>query len=78
MRKYTEAHYQSLLHAGTVKPTSSAAHVAGTLAAAHLMGIGNAIKLKDGIVTSDANGTTTRSYYRRLSMAFGGSGNFDS
>ena len=76
MREYTQRHYQSLLQAGTVKNTSSPAHVAGTLAAAHLMGIGNAIKLKDGVVTSDAFGTTSMSYYSLLSKAFGGNGVF--
>ncbi len=76
MLAYTKAHYNLLLTKG-LKPTASKAHVAGLLAAAHLKGVGNAISLTRGVVTHDANGTTTLSYYRLLSKALGGTGNLE-
>lgn len=75
---YTQSHYRSLLNQGGLTPTSSLPRVAGLLAAAHLMGVGGAMKMVNGTVTSDANGTTTTSYYELLSKAFGGSGRLES
>jgi uncharacterized protein (TIGR02594 family) len=77
MLTYTRAHYKSLLDHGELLPTSSAARIAGLLAAAHLMGIGGARQLVDGTITHDANGTTTVKYYERLSVALGGSGRLE-
>jgi uncharacterized protein (TIGR02594 family) len=77
MLTYTRAHYKSLADHGELAPTSSAARIAGLLAAAHLMGIGGARKLVDGTITHDANGTTTLRYYERLSLALGGSGRLE-
>jgi hypothetical protein len=74
---YTQSHYKSLLNKGAVAASSSKARVAGLLAAAHLMGVGGAIKMVNGTVTSDANGTTTTSYYKLLSEAFGGTGQLE-
>jgi hypothetical protein len=75
---YTQSHYRSLLNQGGLTATSSLPRVAGLLAAAHLMGVGGAMKMVNGTVTSDANGTTTTSYYELLSKAFGGSGQLES
>jgi hypothetical protein len=78
MVEYTQSHYRSLINKGGLTTSSSLPRVAGLLAAAHLMGVGGAMKMVDGTVTSDANGTTTTSYYKMLSEAFGGTGVLES
>lgn len=67
-KKYTDMHYQQLLKAGVITPTSSADEVAGYLATAHLKGIGGAIDLKKGKNGTDAYGTTASSYFSLGSM----------
>lgn len=74
---YTQSHYKSFLKNGGLKTNSSKARVAGLLAASHLMGVGGAMKMISGDVMIDANGTTTTSYYKLLSEAFGGTGKLE-
>ncbi len=78
MQSYTQKHFKALVAKGAFNagPPGSAAspagRVAGFLAAAHLKGLKNAVKLLAGIATTDANGTSTATYFRKLSQAFGG------
>lgn len=62
-KAYTDAHYQQLLNAKVITPSSSPSEIAGYLATAHLKGIGGAIDLKKGKNGTDAYGTTASSYY---------------
>lgn len=64
----TSANYRSLERAGVLRGKSPA-QVAGLLKAAHLGGVGNAIKVaKGGVGASDANGTSTRKYYNDIAL----------
>ncbi|MCJ2030553.1 TIGR02594 family protein [Methylobacterium sp. J-043] len=73
MHAYTKMHYKHLLKLGGLKAGSSLPRIVGLLAAAHLMGVGGAMKLVRGTSTSDAFGTKTGDYYAYLSNEFGGS-----
>ena len=74
---YTQSHFRSFIKNGALKESSSKPRVAGLLAASHLMGVGGAMKMINGDVMADANGTTTTTYYKMLSTAFGGSGTLE-
>ena len=64
----TSVNYRSLERAGVLRGKSPA-QVAGLLKAAHLGGVGNAIKVaKGGVGASDANGTSTRKYYNDIAL----------
>lgn len=74
MLAFTQLYYKRLIKLGALSPQASKPNVAGMLAAAHLKGPGGALQFSRGIVTADANGTTTKSYYKLLSQALGGTG----
>ena len=64
----TSANYRSLERAGVLRGKSPA-QIAGLLKAAHLGGVGNAIKVaRGGIGAKDANGTSTRKYYEDVAL----------
>lgn len=48
---------------GVIDDTSTEQEISGFLATSHLLGTGGAKKMKNGIVSSDANGVTGNSYY---------------
>lgn len=73
MLAYTQAHYKQLFKLGGLQSGSSLPRVVGLLAAAHLMGVGGAMKLTRNETTSDAFGTTSGEYYTLLAQDFGGS-----
>ncbi len=77
MLEYTQSHYGILVKTNVLKDGAAKDHVAGLLAAAHLLGPGGAKKLVNGIVEQDANGTKADAYYALLSRAFGGDGVLD-
>ena len=60
---YTDRNYRGLQRRGVINEQSSPAEVAGALKAAHLGGVGGAARLMAGKETTDAYGTSTRSYY---------------
>lgn len=76
MLQFTRLYYKRLIRLGALTGASSRPMVGGMLAAAHLKGPGGALQFARGIVTADANGTTTKSYYKLLSQALGGTGIF--
>lgn len=64
----TSVNYRSLERAGVLRGKSPS-QIAGLLKAAHLGGVGNAIKVaKGGVGASDANGTSTRKYYNDIAL----------
>lgn len=74
MLAFTRLYYKRLLRLGALTRDASRPTVGGMLAAAHLKGPGGALQFARGIVTADANGTTTKSYYAMMSRALGGTG----
>jgi len=60
---YTAKNYGTLVKLKVLNKDSSAEEKAGYLMAAHLLGPGGALKLKQGQVGTDAYGTTSSSYY---------------
>ena len=62
---YTNANLATLKRLGANVDITSPADIAGTLAAAHLVGPGGAAKMKKGVIVTDANKTDPRKYYNR-------------
>jgi len=62
-RDFTYRNYLNLKSKGLITSGTPAKDVAGLLAASHLLGVGGAIDLHNGIDGEDGNGTTARSYY---------------
>jgi len=60
---YTAKNYGTLVKLKVLNKDSSAEEKGGYLMAAHLLGPGGALKLKQGQVGKDAYGTTSSSYY---------------
>lgn len=60
---YTSKNYGALVRLKVLNKDSTAEEKAGYLMAAHLLGPGGALKLKQGEVGKDAYGTTSSSYY---------------
>lgn len=69
--EYTQRNYKTLVRSKVLATDSDRTEVAGYLAAAHLKGCGGARQLKNGVSTSDANGTETKSYYTEFASLFG-------
>lgn len=76
MRQYTQKNCQSLRSLGVISSTSTSEQIGGYLMTAHLVGAGGAQKLANylnnnpgGSVSTDANGTTSTSYYNLGSNA---------
>ena len=66
LRRYTNLQYKRLSSSkfGVINENTSPADVAGYLAAAHLTGVGGALKLKNGQTAKDANKVTNAEYFR--------------
>jgi hypothetical protein len=60
---YTAKNYGTLIKLKVLNKDSSAEEKGGYLMAAHLLGPGGALKLKQGEIGKDAYGTTSSSYY---------------
>ena len=71
-QQYTQMNYNRLVKLGVVNASSPADAVAGYLATSHLLGPGGARKLAQGVVGSDANGTTASTYYNLGAAAANG------
>jgi len=68
--KYTQTNARSLTNAGIINNNVPASQRAGELAATHLLGPGDRVKL--GIDAVDGNGTKARTYYDTIGKAVGG------
>lgn len=70
MAAYTKKNYGYLRNYGVLSDSSTKQEIAGYLAASHLRGAkGGGLTLSKGIVTKDALGTSTASYYNSGSMS---------
>lgn len=67
---YTRINYKTLLRNNVISLDTSKNILVGFLAAAHLKGPGGARNFKNGIITTDAYGTSTEKYYTEFSSIF--------